>query len=139
MTTMSHAQNYHLADKKRQKRLEEIAKMPDGLANEVALARYMAESAAEQNNPAIVGQLVTAVGKLYRAETSIGIDRGKYIPRESVYDCLQAIVEAVNQARIKMQIADDSPVMDWLTEAIGRAVAIHIDKQKSPLQLEAQP
>jgi hypothetical protein len=122
-------QKYLLADAKQQTRYDDFAEMPDTLDADLALARALAERAANAGSDSLASAILSVVAKLSAANTQVKVRQGELVERKVAMQLARALAEITAD-----EIQDKFP--DWQDTLLIIGDRFEAALKHKPLQLE---
>lgn len=117
---MSHQNKFRLAQGEAQQRLTELSRGdPSDLRDEIALCRYLLESAANESSPAAIALLQTA-GKLAQADLANRLRIGDLLAREQVVRIARELCSIVSDELQVLPGFED--ILDRVADRIGQVL-----------------
>jgi hypothetical protein len=130
-TRMNDRQKYLLAKSEQQSRYDDLAEMPDTLDADLALARTLAERAANAGSDGLASAILSVVAKLSAANVSSKIRQGELLERNIVMQMGRMLAEiTTDEIRDRFEGWEDA--LDNITVRFDTAM------KRKPLQLEHQ-
>ncbi len=126
---MKDRQKYLLADAEQQKRCDEFAQMPSSLDADLALARTLAERAANAGSDGLASAILSVVAKLSAANVQNKIRQGELLERKLAMQMARALADITAD-----ELQDKFPDWEDTLARIGNRFEAAMKHQ--PLQLE---
>jgi hypothetical protein len=105
---------------------------PSVLADELGLARWLAESAANKGNAGLANSLLATLARLSAAHTAAQIKGNELLGRDAVLDFAKKVITAVSEEVEALPALSDDQKHDFTVAVVGRLKAAIAKPEVTP-------